>query len=256
MSLLVLAVLALVGFASGFVDAIAGGGGLLTLPALALAGLDPVAAVATNKLAGTFGTASATLAFARAGKINANMAPAALAACVGAILGALMLPFAPRALLSQALPLVLIGVALYFAFAPNLGDMQRRPRMSPGAYASTLAPAIGFYDGVFGPGAGSFYMIALVVLLGLTLIPAMAGARSSNFGSNFGALVVYAMSGHIVVTAGLAMGVGAFLGARLGARTALRAGAWLVRLLIVVVSCAMALRLLAAPGGPLAFIWK
>lgn len=256
MSPLVLAVLALVGFASGFVDAIAGGGGLLTLPSLALAGLDPVAAVATNKLAGTFGTASATLAFAKAGKINANMAPAALAACVGAILGALMLPFAPRALLSQALPLVLIGVALYFAFAPNLGDAQRRQRLSPAVYASTLAPAIGFYDGVFGPGAGSFYMIALVVLVGLGIIPAMAGARSSNFGSNFGALVVYAMSGHIVVTAGLAMGAGAFLGARLGARTALSAGAWLVRLLIVVVSCAMALRLLAAPGGPLAFIWK
>ena len=126
MSLLVLAVLALVGFASGFVDAIAGGGGLLTVPSLALAGLDPVAAVATNKLAGTFGTASATLAFARAGKIKANMAPAALAACVGAILGALMLPYAPRALLSQALPFVLIGVALYFAFAPSLGDAQRR----------------------------------------------------------------------------------------------------------------------------------
>ena len=95
-----------------------------------------------------------------------------------------------------------------------------------------------------------------MVLVGLGIIPAMAGARSSNFGSNFGALVVYAMSGHIVVAAGLAMGAGAFLGARLGAHTALRAGAWLVRLLIVVVSCAMALRLMAAPGGPLAFIWK
>jgi hypothetical protein len=256
MSPFVLAVLALVGFASGFVDAIAGGGGLLTVPALALAGLDPVAAVATNKLAGTFGTASATLAFARAGKIKANMAPAALAAGVGAILGALMLPFAPRALLSQALPFVLIGVALYFAFAPSLGDAQRRQRLSPALYAATLAPAIGFYDGAFGPGAGSFYMIALVVLVGLGIIPAMAGARSSNFGSNFGALVVYALSGHIVVAAGLAMGAGAFLGARLGARTALRAGAWLVRLLIVVVSCAMALRLMVAPGGPLAFLWK
>jgi uncharacterized protein len=95
-------------------------------------------------------------------------------------------------------------------------------------------------------------MIGLVVLIGLGIIPALAGARSSNFG----ALIVHAMSGHIVVAAGLAMGAGAFLGARLGARTALKAGAWLVRLLIVVVSCAMALRLMAAPGGPLAFIWK
>src|SRR5208282_6394935 len=98
------ALLPLVGFGSGFVDAIAGGGGLLTLPALALAGLDPVAAVATNKLAGTFGTGSATLAFWRAGKIKADMTPAALAAFAGAALGALALPYAPRALLSEALP--------------------------------------------------------------------------------------------------------------------------------------------------------
>ena len=109
MSSATLIVLALVGFASGFVDAIAGGGGLLTVPALVLAGLDPVAAVATNKLAGVFGTGSATLAFARAGKIEANMAPAALAAGIGAALGALALPYAPRALLSLALPFVLIA---------------------------------------------------------------------------------------------------------------------------------------------------
>jgi len=256
MSLLVLAVLALVGFASGFVDAIAGGGGLLTVPALALAGLDPVAAVATNKLAGTFGTASATLSFARAGKIERTMAPAALAACFGGVLGALTLPFAPPAPLTQALPFVLIAVALYFAFAPRLGDAQRVQRLSPALYAATFAPAIGFYDGVFGPGAGSFYMIALVVLVGFPIIPAMASARSSNFGSNLGALVVYAVSGHIAVAAGLAMGAGAFLGARLGARTALKAGAWLVRLLIVVMSCAMALKLMASPGGPLALISK
>jgi uncharacterized membrane protein YfcA len=184
------------------------------------------------------------------------MVPAAPAACVGAVLGAMMLPYALRALLSQALPFVLVGVALYFAFGPILGDAASRQRLSPALYASRLAPAIGFYDGVFGPGADSFYMIGLVVLIGLGIIPALAGARSSNFGSNFGALVVHAMSGHIVAAAGLAMGAGALIGARLGARTALKAGAWLVRLLIVVVSCAMALRLMAAPGGPLAFIWK
>jgi uncharacterized protein len=256
MSLTLLVVLALVGFASGFVDAIAGGGGLLTVPALALAGLDPVAAVATNKLAGVFGTGSATLSFWRAGKIEANMAPAALAAGIGAALGALMLPYAPRALLSHALPFVLIAVALYFAFAPNLGEANRRQRLSPTLYVSTFAPAIGFYDGVFGPGAGSFYLIALVALVGLSLIPAMAAGRLSNFGSNLGSLFIYALSGHIAVPAGLAMGAGAFLGARIGAGSAIKAGAKLARPLIIAVSCAMALRLMAAPGGPLAFLWK
>lgn len=252
----VLALLALVGFGSGFVDAIAGGGGLLTLPSLALAGLDPVTAIATNKLASTFGSGSATLAFSRAGKIERGMAPSALAACAGAAFGALALPWAPRAFLEEALPVVLVAVALFFALAPNLTEAQRHARLSPGRFASTLAPAIGFYDGVFGPGAGSFYMIGFVVLAGFGLTRAMAGARFANFGSNVGSLALYALSGRIVVVAGLAMGVGAFLGARLGARAALRAGAGLVRPLIVVVSCAMALRLMAAPGGLLAAGWK
>jgi uncharacterized protein len=95
-----------------------------------------------------------------------------------------------------------------------------------------------------------------VALVGLSLIPAMAAGRLSNFGSNIGSLFVYSLAGHIAVPAGLAMGIGAFLGARLGARSAIKAGAKLARPLIIVVSCAMALRLIIAPGGPLAFLWK
>ncbi len=252
MTLSLLALLAAAGFVSGFVDAIAGGGGLITLPALALAGLDPVAAVATNKLGAVFGSASSTLAFHRAGKIDARtMAAPAFAALVGSAFGALALPYAPRQMLADALPFVLIAVALYFAFAPPLDESLRHARISVRLYALTFAPAIGFYDGVFGPGAGSFYMIALLTLAGCGLIGAMAGARFANFGSNLGSLAIYAFSGHIVVAAGLAVGLGAFLGARLGAGSALKAGARLVRPLIVVVSVAMALKLASAPGTPL-----
>ena len=252
MTLSLLALLAAAGLVSGFVDAIAGGGGLITLPALALAGIDPVSAVATNKLGAVFGSGSSTLAFHRAGEIDRRtMAAPALAALTGSALGALALPYAPRQALADALPFVLIAVALYFAFAPPLDERQRHARVSPRLYALTLAPAIGFYDGVFGPGAGSFYMIALLTLAGSGLIAAMAGARFANFGSNFGSLVVYAFGGHILVAAGLAVGVGAFLGARRGAGSALKAGARLVRPLIVLVSCAMALKLASAPGAPL-----
>jgi uncharacterized protein len=252
MTLSLLALLALVGFASGFVDAIAGGGGLLTLPALALTGLDPVAVVATNKLAGVFGTGSATLAFARAGKIDPKvMAEPALAALLGSLLGAFALPYAPRAALASLLPFILIGVAIYFALAPPMGESLRHARISPRVYALTLAPAIGFYDGVFGPGSGSFYMIGFLALAGFGLIGAIASARIANFGSNAGSLAIYAFGGHIALAPGLAMGVGAFLGARLGAHSALRAGARLARPLIVVVSCAMALRLASLPGAPL-----
>ncbi len=255
MHLPLLALLTLVGFASGFVDAIAGGGGLLTLPALALTGLDPVAVVATNKLAGTFGTASATLAFVRAGKIDPKvMAEPAIAAMIGSLLGALALPYAPRDGLAAALPFVLVAVALYFAFAPPIGESLSRARISPRVYALTLAPAIGFYDGVFGPGSGSFYMIGFLALAGFGLIRAIAGARIANFGSNGGALAIYALGGHIAVAPGLAMGLGCFLGARVGAHSALRAGARLARPLIVLMSCAMAVRLASLPDAPLR-IW-
>ena len=142
------------------------------------------------------------------------------------------------------------------ALAPNLTEAQRQARITPRVFALTLAPAVGFYDGVFGPGAGSFYMIGFVVLAGFGLTRAMAAARFANFGSNIGSLLIYATGGHIFVPAGLAMGAGAFLGARLGARAALRQGARLVRPLIVVVCCAMALKLMSAPGGILASAWK
>ena len=182
MTLSLLALLAAAGFVSGFVDAIAGGGGLITLPALALAGLDPVAAVATNKLGAVFGSGSSTLAFHRAGKIDApTMAAPAFAALIGSAFGALALPYAPRQALADALPFVLIAVALYFAFAPPLDESLRRARIGPRLYALTLAPAIGFYDGVFGPGAGSFYMIALLTLAGCGLIGGDGGRAPRQF---------------------------------------------------------------------------
>jgi uncharacterized protein len=252
MSLEILAILALVGFVAGFFDAIAGGGGLLAVPTFALAGLDPVAVVATNKLSSTFGSGSSTLAFARAGKIDlARMWPSALGAGLGSVLGALALPFAPREAANIALPFILIAVALYFAFSPAMGESEQRRRLNESAYAWTLAPLIGFYDGVFGPGAGSFYTIGFVALVGFGVTRAIANARLANFASNAGGLAVYAMGGHIVVAAGLAMGAGQFLGSRLGAKAVLGAGVRLVRPMIVAISCLLAARLATAQTYPL-----
>ncbi|HYC24440.1 MAG TPA: TSUP family transporter [Roseiarcus sp.] len=246
-----LAALGVAGLVAGFVDAIAGGGGLLTIPALVLAGLDPVAAVATNKLNGTIGTASATWVFARLGRIDlAEMWPTALTAGIGAIIGALLLPIAPRSAVDAALPLALIAVALYFAFSPQMSDADRRQRLSARGYAFSIAPVVGLYDGVFGPGAGSFYTIGLIVLLGFGVTRAIANARLANFASNLGSLAIFAVSGQIVVSAGLAMALGQFLGSRLGAHAVLGAGVKLVRPLVVTVSCLMALRLAARPGNP------
>jgi len=179
------------------------------------------------------------------------MWPSALAAAFGSVLGALALPFAPREAAYSALPFILVAVALYFAFSPQMGESDRKRRLSARAYAWTLAPLIGFYDGVFGPGAGSFYSIGFIALVGFGVTRAIANARLANFASNLGSLAIYAAGGHIVLAAGLSMGAGQFLGSRLGAKTVLGAGVRLVRPAIVIVSCLMALRLAASASYPL-----
>ena len=237
---------------AGFIDAIAGGGGLLTVPALMLAGLDPVAAIATNKAQGAAGALSSTYAFARAGRIDRKIgAPVAIAAALAGIAGALSVTLLSRAMLQAAAPLLLIAIALYFLAAPKLGDEDARARMSLGAFAMTIVPIVGFSDGLFGPGAGSFYVIGFIALLGFGIVKATAHTKLANAASNVGGLALYAATGAVVWPVGLAMALFAFLGAQIGAILAMRAGARLIRPMLVVISCAMAIRLMADPANPI-----
>ena len=149
----VFAGLAAVALVAGFVDAIAGGGGLLTVPALLLAGFDPVSTLATNKLQSSFGSGSAVYAFGRHGHIDFRASTGMVAMTfVGACLGVLAVSIAPLSLLSALLPVLLVAMALYFALSPKLSDADAAARLSPRAFALTAAPLVGFYDGVFGPG--------------------------------------------------------------------------------------------------------
>ena len=241
-----------VALVAGAVDAIAGGGGLLTVPALLLAGLDPVAAIATNKLQGAAGTVSASIAFARRRLIAWRAAaPIALAAALASVAGALSVTHVARAALEVAVPVALVAIALYFATARRLGEADVRARMRPLPFALLVAPAIGFYDGVFGPGAGSFYAIGFVSLLGLGIVRATAQTKLANAASNLGSLALYAATGAVLWPVGLAMAAGAILGAQIGSALAVRLGARLIRPLLVAISCAMALRLLLDPANPL-----
>lgn len=237
--------LVLAAFVAGFVDAIAGGGGLITMPALLLAGADPVQALATNKLQGTFGSGTAMVAYARAGHVRlrdqAGMAAVAVAASAG---GAVVAHLVPAEVLRLIMPVVLIGVAAFFAFRPGLGDANRAARLPPAAFAATAVPMIAAYDGFFGPGAGSFYMIAFVMLAGFGVLKATAHTKLLNFASNAGSLAVFATTGAVWWAVGLAMGVAQIAGASLGARLAMRVGAGLIKPLLVATSTAMALRLL------------
>jgi uncharacterized protein len=158
-----LAALGGVALVAGFVDSIAGGGGLLSVPALWLSGLDPVSTLATNKLQGTFGTASATYAFWKKGALEPSRHVISILMCfAGAALGVAAVSFAPTSLLKAVMPPLLVLIALYFALAPKMNDQNSKPRLPAAAFTFGFGPALGFYDGIFGPGTGSFFMLALV----------------------------------------------------------------------------------------------
>jgi uncharacterized membrane protein YfcA len=246
-----LGLLVLIAGVAGCIDAIAGGGGLLTLPALLWAGLPPVEALATNKLQGSFGTASATLRFLRhdAADLQA-LGPAALLAFAGSATGSWLVSRIDPGALAHLLPALLVAFALYFLVSPRVGDLSSRRRLGRSAFAVLAGAGIGFYDGFFGPGTGSFFALAFVALLGCDLRRATAGSKLLNFASNLAALLVFALGGHVVWTVGLAMAAGQWIGAWLGAHLVIRHGARLVRPLLVAVSLLLSVRLLMEQLDP------
>lgn len=244
--------LAAAAFVSGFVDSIAGGGGLITVPALLLAGFPPVTVLGTNKLQGLFGSGSATLAYAAAGHVDLRrQLPAAGLSFAGAVLGAALATILPGGILRAALPFLLVTIALYFAFKPALGDIDRAERLRPALFTATLVPAIGFYDGVFGPGTGSFFMLAYVGLAGFGVLKATAHTKLLNFASNIGGFAAFALFGAVAWKIGILMGIAQFAGARVGASLAMKNGARLIKPLLVVTCTVLALRLAFDPQNPL-----
>jgi uncharacterized protein len=242
-----LAALGGVALVAGFVDSIAGGGGLLCVPALLLSGLDPVSVLATNKLQGSFGTASATYAFWKKGALEPKRHFISILTCFGgAALGVAAVSYAPKQMLSIIMPPMLILIALYFAFAPKLSNEATKPKLPPAAFAFGFGPLFGFYDGIFGPGTGSFFMLALVSLFGLGIVEATGRTKLFNFTTNIAALLIFALGGKIVWITGLVMGVGQLIGAQVGARLAIKNGVAIIRPLLVVVCLAMAAKLLFA----------
>jgi uncharacterized protein len=240
----ILAALAFAGFIAGFIDAIAGGGGLVTVPALLLAGATPIETLGTNKAQSVFGSASATLSYTRAKLVDPKaQLPMATMSFGGAVLGAIIASQVPQEIFRAVLPFVLIAIALYFAFKPKLSDADSAERVKPFLFSVTVVPLLGFYDGVFGPGTGSFFMLAFVSLAGFGLLRATANTKLLNFASNFGGLVVFAIMGVVLWKTALIMGVAQFAGARLGARFAVKNGAKIIKPLLVMVCITLAMRL-------------
>ena len=233
-----------IAFVTGFIDAIAGGGGLIMMPALLFAGVPPVNALATNKLQSMFGVATACRNFALKGLIDwrANLLTMLLV-FAGATVGVLAVQAVDARALELVIPLLLMAVSIYILFSPRMSDEDAHQRVSAKGYAPVGA-AIGAYDGFFGPGAGTFFTASIVGLRGLGLTRATALTKLLNLTSNVASVLFFAIGGKIFWLLGLCMAVGSMSGAWIGSHTAMRFGARLIRPLLVVLSLGLTARLL------------
>ncbi|OXT00331.1 hypothetical protein B7H23_09300 [Notoacmeibacter marinus] len=250
---LILLILLGVAFAAGLIDAIAGGGGLLTIPALLLAGLPPLTALGTNKLQSMFGSGSACLHYARARHLDWGLWwPYAIVSGMAAAIGAGLAGLLSQNILAALLPFFLIAVAIWFAFwrSPPQTEVET-PRLGRAAFGLSAVPAVGFYDGLFGPGTGSFFVLAFTTLRGQSLLRATAHTKLMNFASNIGGFAAFLALGAVDWRIGIAMGVTQFLGARCGAALAIKGGTWIIRPLLIVICLATAARLFSQADHPL-----
>lgn len=226
-----LAPLFLAGLAGGAVDAVAGGGGLIVLPAILATGLPPHLALGTNKLAGTFGTLSASVAYVRRGLFRpARWRAVALATLAGSLAGTLAVSQVPADALRRVVPVLILASALYVLFDPG----RRRPRedepgRSPGLPGAAAGAGLGFYDGFFGPGVGAFWVSTAMALFRLDLVRASGVARVMNLVSNAASLATFAVLGVVDWGVGLLTGLALMAGAWVGAHSAIRFGAAFIR---------------------------
>ena len=245
MSYELLVLLFLIATLAGFIDSIAGGGGLLTVPALLAVGLPPASALATNKLQSCGGSFSASFYFIRQRMVDLKQQKWAIAcAFIGSALGTLSVMHIQADFLKLLLPILTISVGLYFLLSPTIGDSDRNSRLSFLQFALIPALIIGFYDGFFGPGAGSFYALAYITLAGFNLTKATAHTKVLNFTSNLAGLIFFIAGGEVVWSIGLVMLVGQFIGARLGAKMVIAKGRKLIRPMLITVSTIMSIKLI------------
>lgn len=236
----ILALLFLVAVCAGLLDTLAGGGGLITIPALVLAGVSPLVALGTNKLQGCVGTATSSFLLLKRKKIYwEELRWLMLAAFLGSVVGTIVIQFVDTAVLSFMIPCVLVIIAVYFIASPYLKFDTTRPRISESAYKKVVMPVIGAYDGMFGPGTGSFFALAGVSLRGLELIKATAIAKPLNFATNLASLAVFLIAGQVYWTAGFVMMIGQALGAWIGSHYLYKVNPALLRLIIVTVCLLM-----------------
>lgn len=235
----------LAGLASGFVDSIAGGGGLISLPVLLSVGMPPQIALGTNKLQATFGVLTAAINYTRKGTVD-------LKACwlgvvmtiIGASSGAWIVQRIDSDIISHIVPVLLLAVLIYTVFSKNLGLTDRKGFIPKNLFFIIFGLLLGFYDGFFGPGTGSFWTAALLLFLGSNLTKAVGVTKIMNFTSNVVALTVFVIGGNVYYAAGITMAVAQVIGARVGSNLAIKKGTRFIRPVFITVVLATIIRLL------------
>lgn len=237
----------LAAFAAGWIDAVVGGGGLLQLPALLLIpGITPVQALATNKLGSVFGTATSSVTYYRRVKPDIRTAlPMAIIALVGSFGGAAVATILPPAAFKPIIIAALLAVALFTAFRPQLGAATRLRFTGHRHHimAGVAGLVIGFYDGMIGPGTGTFLVISLVALMGYDFLQASAKAKIVNLATNAGALLLFIPHGAVLWLLGGILAVANVAGSYLGSRMAISRGTKFIRIVFLVVVVALTAKL-------------
>ena len=234
----------LVALVAGFVDAIAGGGGLLTVPALLLTGIDPQLVLGTNKAQGVFGTATSLGRFSSSGLLDRRRAGQSFVPALGGAACGVWLVTRIRPDILTPLVMALLGGVAVFMIFNRTPEVAMPSRARSLAVTGGVAMLLGFYDGFFGPGTGTFLIIAYAYLWHDSLDAASANAKVVNFGSNLASMVTFLVLGRICWKLALPMAAGQVIGGWLGAHLTIRKGRNVVRMAVIVVSIALILRLL------------
>lgn len=238
LDLYTVAFLVISGFIASFIDSTVGGGGLISVPALLSLGLPVPMALGTNKVAASMGSFTSVVSFWRAGKINKKMALSLMPlAFIGSAFGAYVVYLLPEKLMKNIIVVLLVAVAVYTYKRKDWGDHSTAQNLGTAALigSAIMATVIGFYDGFFGPGTGSFLIFGFL-FLGFDFVTAAGNAKALNFASGIGALLSFAMSGSVIISYGLIMGAAMILGAIFGSKMAIKKGAAYVRPLYLLVT--------------------
>lgn len=232
--------------AAGFVDAVVGGGGLLQLPALLLVpGISPVQALGTNKLGSVFGTTTSAVTYHRRVHPDLRTAlPMAAIALVSSFAGASVASLLPASVFKPVIVVALVAIGVFTLVRPSLGEMTalRHTGRRHHGVAGAVGAVIGFYDGILGPGTGSFLVFAMVSLLGYDFLAASAKAKIVNVATNLGALLFFVPHGSVFWGLGILLGAANTLGGYLGSRTATSRGSGFIRVAFLVVVTALVAR--------------